>query len=528
MAMTETRPEAETHAAAPASPPTSDVPRPATGLAGLLGTGRHRSIGRLYVGTALVFLVVSGILGAVLGAERLKPETYNILNKDNFAQTLSLHGVAGVFLFALPVLIGLAIVVVPRQVGAKTIAFPRAAAASYWGYLVSGCIVVVSYLINGGPFGGRDQGVDLFLASLAMVVVSLVLACVCIATTVLALRTPGLTLVRVPMFAWSMLVAATIWIASLGLLFGILVLLYLDHRYRTFVFGANDEIDFWLRWTITQPQVFALAIPVLGFVGDVVPVFGRTRARQRGVQMAAIGAFGGLSFGAWTYLSFQHPRLPESAIYIGVAFAIVLPVLAFTAATAETLRAGRIKLSSPLLFGIAALLMVLAGVVAGAIRVIHAFGLVGTTADSSIMHFVYGSVAIAAVGAIHYWWPHVLTRPLREGIGRLSALVLLLGVAALAIPDIVSGFLDEPAGSLYTNVRDGVSAANVVSLVGGALVLVGVVLFVLNLAVSLARGTDDDDHDPWEGQTLEWAADVAAVTVTSPAPLLDAREGASA
>ena len=527
MAMTETRPEAETPTATPATNPSAGWPRPAGGLAGLLGTGRHRSIGRLWVGTSLVFLALSGVLGAVLGAERLKPETYNILNKDNFAQTLSLHGVAGVFLFALPILIGLGTIVVPRQVGAHTIAFPRAAAAAFWGYLIGGGMVVVSYLINGGPYGGNEKGVDLFLASLAMVVAALVLGAVCIATTVLAVRAPGLTLARVPLFSWSMLVAATIWIASLGLLFGILVMLYVDHRYRVFLFGADDEIAFWLRWTITQPQVFAVAIPVLGFVGDVLPVFARTRARMYGVQLAAIGAFGALSFGGWTYLSFQHPKLPQLALYIGVAFAIVLPLLAFTAASTETLRAGRIRLSSPLLFAVAALLMLLAGVVAGAVRVIHAFALVGTTADSSVMHYVYGSVAIAAIGAIHYWWPHVLTRPLREGLGRLTAVLLLLGVIALALPDIVSGFLDEPAGSLYTNVRGGVTAMNAVSLAGGALVALAIALFVVNLAVSMARAPDADAVDPWDGHTLEWAADASAVAVSSPAPLLDLREGAA-
>src|SRR5947209_8602798 len=370
MAMTETRPEVETPAATRTTAPSAGVPRPAGGLAGLLGTGRHRSIGRLWVGTSLVFLAVTGVLGGVLGAERIKPETYNILNKDNFAQTLSLHGVGGVFLFALPILIGLGTIVVPRQLGAHTIAFPRAAAAAFWGYLVGGGLLVVSYLINGGPYGGNEKGVDLFLVSLAMVVTALVLALVCIATTVLAVRVRGLTLARVPLFAWSMLVAATIWIASLGLLFGILVLLYVDHRYRLFVFGADDEIAFWLRWTVTQPQVFALAIPVLGFIGDVVPVFARTRARMYGVQLAAIGAFGGLSFGGWTYLSFQHPSLPQSAIYVGVAFAILLPLLPIVAATAETLGAGRIRLSSPLLFAMTALITLLAGVMTGVVRVI--------------------------------------------------------------------------------------------------------------------------------------------------------------
>src|SRR5205085_1271675 len=144
------------------------------------------------------------------------------------------------------------------------------------------------------------------------------------------------------------------------------------------------------------------------------PTFARTRARLYGVQLAAIGAFAGLSFGGWTYLQFAHPQLTRQVLYVAVAFAIVLPLLVFTATVADTLRAGRIRLGSPLLFAISALLMLLAGAVAGAVRVVDPLKLVGTTADSSVSHYVLGATAIAAVGAIHYWWPQVLTRPLQE------------------------------------------------------------------------------------------------------------------
>jgi heme/copper-type cytochrome/quinol oxidase subunit 1 len=159
--------------------------------------------------------------------------------------------------------------------------------------------------------------------------------------------------------------------------------------------------------------------------------------------------------------------------------------------------------------------------------VIDGLHLVGTTADSSVIHYVLGATAIAAIGAIHFWWPHVLTRPLHEGIARLTALVLLLGVILLSLPDIVSGLLDEPAGSLYTNVRDGVVALNAASFAGGLLVLLAVGLFVINLAVSMARAPEGELIDPWEGHTLEWIKDATGITVTSPSPLLDRREGDS-
>jgi heme/copper-type cytochrome/quinol oxidase subunit 1 len=523
MAMTETRPEAAPESAPSRETPPDDVVA-AGGLAGILGSGRHATIGRLWIGTSLVFFVVTGVLGGVLGAERLKTDTYNILNQDNYAQTLSLHGVGGLFLFAIPILVGIAMIVVPGQVGAETVAFPRAAAAAFWTFLIGGGMVVVSYLINGGPFGGNDKGVDLFLASLAMVVVALVLASVCLATTVLGLRTTGMSLARVPLFAWSVLTAATIWIASLGLLFGLLVLLYLDHRYRLFAFGASTDIDHWLRWTMTAPQVFAYAIPVLGFAGDVVPVFARTRARRSGLAMAAIGAFSGLSFGAWTYLGgVDNPRIYQQFLFVVVSFFIVLPVLMFAGFFVDTLLRGRPKLASPLLFAVASLLMLLAGVVEGAIRAVHSLALVDTTADASIAHYALGAVAIAAIGAIHYWWPQVLTRPLKEGLGVVTALLLLVGVFALALPDLISGLLDERRGSLGA-VRDGVETLNAVSFVGGVVVALAAVLFIVNLAVSLASSRDNAAVDPWDGQTLEWTADPVAVSVESATPLLDSKE----
>jgi heme/copper-type cytochrome/quinol oxidase subunit 1 len=526
MAMTETRPEAAPDEAAAAHDSATDEPVPAGGLAGLLGTGRHAAIGRLWIGTSLVFLAVSGALGVALGAERFKTQTYDVFNGNNYAQSLSLHGVAALFLFAIPMLIGLATIVVPRQVGAETIAFPRAAALAFWGFLIGGSMVVISYLINGGPFGGNDKGVDLFLASLALVVVALVLASVCLATTVLGLRASGMSLSRVPLFAWSVLTATTIWIASLGLFFGTLVLLYADHRYQLLSFASSTDIDRWLRWTMTQPQIYAFAIPVLGFAGDVVPVFARNRARFRGVQLGAIGAFSALSFGAWTYLAaVNNPDLTKQFLFVVSAFAIALPLLVFVGSTADTLVHGRPKLGSPLIFAVAAVLMLLAGVVVGAMRAVHPLELVETTADASVSHYVLGASAIAALGAIHYWWPQILTRPLREGLGRLTALLLLVGVFALALPDVISGLLDERRGSLGP-VRDGVEALNAVSFVGGVFVVLAVVVFVVNLAVSLASRPDDEVTDPWDGHTLEWADDAVAVTVMSATPLLDAREAA--
>lgn len=530
MAMTETRPAEAADPVVPSSgtgDPSGGV-RPTGGLAGLLGSGDHQMVGRLWIATSLVFLVGAGALGVLLGGERIDTTTYDVFDGPHYLQAFSLHAVTGLFLFAIPMLVGVATIVVPRQVGARTIAFPRAATLAYWSYLVGGTLVIVSYLMNGGVGGGRQNGVDLFIASLGLVTVALILASVCLATTIIGLRTAGLRLERVPAFSWSVLVAASIWIVSLGFLAGELLLLYLDNRYRLFAFADANTLGAWLYWTTTPPQVFAAAIPVLGFAVEVVPVFAGRRQRHRGIMLGAIGAFGAFSFGAWTFDQFHYPELTRQALFVAIAFGAVPPVLIVLGGVAETLVKGRPTLASPLLFAVAALLMLDAGVAAAALRAVEPFNLVATTADASVAHYALGATALAGFGALHYWWPLILRRPLNEAIGRTTAALALLGTIGLALPDIISGFLDEPRGSLTPGgVRDGVQALNIVSLIGGVLLVLALLLLVFNLATSLGkRGSLEPDADPWDGHTLEWAADPATVPVTSATPLFDQKEAA--
>lgn len=536
MAMTETRPEADAETVEPAPSPAAsgNAPRPATGLAGVLGSVDHAVIGRLWIATSLVFLAGSGVLGVLLGVERLDTSRYDVFDQSHFTQAFSLHAVAATFLFAIPLMIGVATVVVPKQLGAGAVAFPRAAALAYWAYLIGGALLVVSYLINGGPGGGNDHGIDLFLASLGLVSVALALASVTLATTVLAGRPPGMSLERAPAFAWSVLVAASIWVVSLGFLVGELILLYLDSRYRVGAFvSSSSDIGSWLSWTMTQPQVYAVAIPVLGFAAEVVPVAARQRPRRHGVLLGAIGAFGALSFGAWTFASFEKPELARQTLFVAAAFAILLPFLIVLGNVGGTIARGRPRLTSPLLWALGALLMLGAGIAAGALRAVDPFKLMGTTATASVAHYVLVATALAGIGALHYWWPQILRRPLSEGIGIASAALGLLGTVALALPDLISGFLDEPRGSLIDQPRNGVEALNAVSLVGGAVLVLAVVLVIGNLGISLAKRAGEatggtQGSDPWDGHTLEWADDPESISVASPTPLLDSKALAGA
>jgi heme/copper-type cytochrome/quinol oxidase subunit 1 len=275
MTVTEDAPTATKAPSDPAAPAASSV-----GIASVLGSGDHKVVGRLWLAAALAHLVVVGVAALAVAAERFDTSSIDLVSEDWFAQVFTYRSVAGAFLFLLPLTIGVATIVVPLQVGASTLAFPRAAAAAAWTYLVGGGLVVGAYAIDGGPFGNDTDGVRLFVAAFALVLVAQIVAWICIMTTIVALRAPGVSLRRTPLYAWSNLVAGAVWLLTLPVLAAVVVLMYIDVRYGGapgFMAGGAPAVYARIAWVFGQPTVFAFAIPVLGIVGSVVPVFSATR-----------------------------------------------------------------------------------------------------------------------------------------------------------------------------------------------------------------------------------------------------------
>jgi cytochrome c oxidase subunit I len=559
MTVTESAPTA-----APEAAPVAVETRP--GLAGPFGSGDHKVVGRLWIAASLLFLVLAGVAGAVLSIERVDAELPGgVISTDWFAQVFTFHSLAGGFLFLLPLTIGVATLVVPLQVGAPTLAFGRAAAAAFWTFLLGGGILVAAYAIDGGPFGSDSEGVGLFLLALGMVLAAQIVAFVCIAATVLAMRAPGVHLTRTPLFSWSALVAAGVWLLTLPVLLAMVVLLYLDHRYGAdggggIFLGGSSGIYQRLSWAFGQPALYAFAIPVLGIAAEVVPVFSATRHRLHRVAMGCIGAFGALAIGAWAMPGFAADGLPTrtwlyEGPWIAVSFAAILPVLALLGLWADTARRGSIRLGSPFVYAQAAVLMLLVGLLAGAVQAIEpletltdevissagaadSVPLYGTTWTTSVAHYVTLAAVIALFGAISYWASKILGRPLAEGLQKALAGLLLLGTVLLSFPDLVSGLLGQGAGSIgVADNKSTIEILNIVSAVGGGLLVVGALAFALTLVLALARGPVPGD-DPWSGHTLEWTTSspppggnfATLPEVTSEAPLYDARhrEGAEA
>ncbi|MCU1346838.1 MAG: putative cytochrome c oxidase subunit, partial [Acidimicrobiia bacterium] len=359
MTMTEARPGAV--AALPV--PTGPAPlAPTRGPAVWLTTADSSTIGRLFVGTSLIFGLGALGLGALAAIERMAPRDAFL---DNAALRLLSLGVVGLaFMVVIPLWLGLAMAIVPLQVGARTVAFPRAAALSFWGWLGGTGLVIGSYAAHGGPDGSSSKAVGLFIVGLGLIALSLIVAAISVATTVLTLRVPGMYLDRVPFFAWSAMVAAVGLVLTLPVLIGLLIFHYVDHRYGGGAMPASLLGS--ISWTYRQPTTLLIALPVLGLVADVVPVFARTRVAIPEAVYGAVGLGAVLGFGAWVLDAFI-PSVRFDFLFQAVSVLSVLPVLIVFGVVGLTLKSGKPKVGAPLIGAVTSLLLLLAGTVIAAL-----------------------------------------------------------------------------------------------------------------------------------------------------------------
>jgi cytochrome c oxidase subunit I len=528
MSMTETR-EATgaTSVGATAADEPSLPPEP-IGPAGWLTTADHKRIGRLYLVTSLAFLVVGSVVGAILGAERID-SGLAILSEGTFEQVHTLHGEVAVLLFLVPFFIGLATYLVPLQVGAPDLAFPRGAATAYWTYLVSGLVLIGAYIADGGFTGGDAVAVDMYLLALIALALSTCVALVPVLTTIVTERAPGMTMLRTPLFTWSILVGGGLTLLTTPVLIARLTELLIAHRYGGEVGSYADISWFW-----SVPTIFLLTVPAAGVALEVIPVIGRSRYRVHAAGIVILGAMGALGFGAFARLEEATTGI-GSIIYVAMGLAALLPALALVGLLGDTLRRGRLALSASMLLALGAVIHLFLGALAGATSVIEPLELDGTVWQAAQIHYtLYGGAVLSAFAALWYWAPKIWGFHLGEIAGKAVFALTFLGALLLAAPDLVSGLVEDQALRSATFDDGGLQVAlNGVSLLGGVLGVLGILVAVGDVMgrVGRRKGLRATD-DPWHGHTLEWATTsppppgnfVGTVpVVTSPTPVLDAR-----
>ena len=531
--MTENQTETGSNAADSASGPL-DI----GGLAGVFGTSDHKNIGRLYIFFGLFGGMLALILNILVRFERASIGSVSILDfgsSNQFFQTWSLSRTSLIFFCVIPLLIGLATYLVPLQVGAPSLSFPRAAALAFWAWLIGILIHVVTVFADGGlgepnPTSQFAQGMDpeateLSILSIGMVVLALLVGTVCVISTIISQRPQGMTLFELPLFSWSMLIAGSIWILALPIWLSNLAISWVDFLGADALrYGAVENIWNQLSWLWSQPMIFAFAIPVLGIAGDIIPVSSGVSQRQYRIQQIAIGAMGALSFGAFAQ-PFFNPDVANQAVFVVMGILVLIPVLVFMGGLADTSIRGNLSFSAHLVLSVVGMLALLVAAAAsafhvsgpaiGAIQEINDSwldGLItwlrdvhGTVMATAVMEHALIASVIGVVAGLYYWSPKIFGYQLNRNVGALSAITLLGGLVLSGGSNIINGILDEGdevfSSSAYEGVwdTDAVEFFNIVGAIGGVLLLAGIGLVVLDLTISviLRKGNSENANDPW-------------------------------
>ena len=531
---------------------------------GWLTTADHKRTGRLFIICSLLFLVLGAVFDLLVRLDLTSATDFVSLGADSFAQGFAFSREALTLLFLIPVFLGLSMYMVPLQIGASNLAFPRAATASFWTWQISAIVLIGAYLGNGGPYGGWANGVDLHLLALSGLVVALLLGAISVATTIMTMRSPGLYMDETPPFTWSSLVSASMLIVSLPVLLGQIAILYIDHRYgRVFLlgnYGIWERID----WIHRTPQLFINVVPVLGVAAEVVLAAARRRVFEPLAMYFTIGLVGLFGFGAWTNFAITgegadiidgFEGVVLVALYGGALLGTVGLLGLLGLAVIQNRKLPKLSTSLVAVFGAGTLVLVGAFVgllgAAGDWLEIAGRGNDGNpqlrmttwvTGQQSVL--IYGAGLLGLLAALHWWAPKIWGRQLNELLGLLNFLVIGAGALLAFIGPTLSGLLteqpdfvyaDPSATAIYSGWVDDSGAAGLSSIgaAGVAILIAGVALLLLNLFVSvgLKKGAQATD-DPWGAQSPEWmlpspppmGEPEELPMLTSGTPLLDSAE----
>ena len=484
----------------------------------------HRQIGYRFIVTSLIFFALAGVLALIMRLQLMSPEN-SLLGPELFNQFFTMHGTTMMFLFAVPIMEGMGIYLVPLMIGTRDMAFPRLNAFGYYVYLTAGVVLFASLFIGMAPAAGwfayvplagkafsPEVGMDVWTTLITFIEISALTAAVELVATIFKQRAPGMSLDRMPLFVWAILVMSFMIIFAMPPVMTASVLLMLDRTLdmQFFVVAGGGEPLLWqhLFWFFGHPEVYIILVPALGMISMIITTFTRRPIFGYTAMVLSLVAIGFVSFGLWVHHMFTTglPHLGLS-FFTAASAMITIPSGVQIFCWIATLWGARIRFATPMLFILGFFAIFVIGGLTGVMVASIPFDMQVHDTYFVVAHFHYvliGGAVLPLFGAIYYWYPKVTGQMMSERLGHWSFGLIFAGLNLTFFPMHQLGLEGMPR-RVYTYLEVmGWGSLNLFITAGAFILAAGFALSFWNMFISRTRGITAGPN-PWQADSLEWA-----------------------
>jgi cytochrome c oxidase subunit I len=499
-----------------------------TGWRSWVFTVDHKKIGIMYGAVAMIFFVVGGLEAGLIRLQLARPDG-TILSADKYNQMFTMHATTMVFLFVMPMAAAFINYMIPLQIGARDVAFPRLNALSLWTFVLGGIFINTSWFLGGGADGGwfmyapnsstpfsPSDGVNFWTLGLLITGVASLVGAINLIVTILNMRAPGMTLMRMPIFTWMGLVTQFLLLFAMPVITVALFLLLFQRNYGAKFFSVADGADplLWqhMFWIFGHPEVYILVLPSFGIVSEVLPVFSKKPLFGYPFVVFSGAAIGFVGWGVWAHHMFASGLGPISVAVFSVAtMAIAVPTGVKIINWTLTMWGGKLTFTTSMLFAIGLIIQFTIGGLSGVTHSVAPSDTQQTDTYYIVAHFhyvIFGGAVLGLFAGFYYWWPKVFGKMLSEKLGKWNFWLMIVGMNLTFGPMHILGLQGQPRRMYrWTEARAGegffnIAFWNFVATVGTLVLGIGILLFLINVWVT--RKAAAAPADPWDARSLEW------------------------